>query len=102
MFIRAGGDADGHVRGLPFSPGHALRKLIDLNAGFQHLVTRVGSPVRDGNAVAKECGGLLLASQHPVNVAFRHVARANQRGGNLTNRLFFITGLLAGMNILHR
>ena len=102
VFIRAGGDTDGDVGGLPFAPGHALRELVNLNAGFQHLVAGIGGTVRNRNTVAKESGGLLLASQHPVDVAICHVARTDQRGGNLTNSLFFITGLLTGLNILHR
>ena len=102
VFIRAGGDTDGDVGGLPFAPGHALRELVNLNAGFQHLVAGVGGTVRNRNTVPQKSGGLLLASQHPVDVAVCHVARADQRGGNLTNSLFFITGLLTGMNILHR
>lgn len=58
--------------------------------------------MRDRDPVAEEGRGLLLARQHTVYVAIGHVTGADQRGGDLPDGLFFITGLLAGMNILHR
>lgn len=58
--------------------------------------------MRNSDAIAEESGGLLLAGKHTVNVAVSHITRANQRASNLTYCLFFIRGLLAGMDILYR
>ena len=54
MFIATGGDTDGNISHLTVTPEHALRELINLNAGFQHLIAGVGCAVRNGNAIAEE------------------------------------------------
>ena len=54
MFVAAGRDTDSHIRHLTVAPEHALRELINLNAGFQHLIAGVGCTVRNGNAIAEE------------------------------------------------
>ncbi len=55
VFGAAGGDTNGDIGYLAFTPEHALRELINLNAGFQYLVTGIGGAMRNGDAIAKEC-----------------------------------------------
>ncbi len=54
VFIAAGGNPNGDIGYLAFAPEHALRELIDLNAGFQHLIAGIGGAMRNGDAIAKE------------------------------------------------
>ena len=54
MFVRAGSDADSNVGHLPFTPQDTLRELVNLHAGFQHLVAGIGGAVRNSDAVAEE------------------------------------------------
>ncbi len=102
MFVAAGGNSDSHISHLALAPHHTLRELINLNAGFQHLVACVGRAVWNGNAIAKEGRRLLLASQHAINIAFSHIARLHKGSGNLANSLFFIPGLRGRVDILNR
>ncbi|MNC22713.1 hypothetical protein D3C75_707200 [compost metagenome] len=55
VFVAAGGNADRDVGDLTFTPQDALRELIDLNAGFQHLIAGIGGAMRNGDAIAEKC-----------------------------------------------
>ena len=102
VLVAAGSDTDCHVSNLTVAPHHTLRELINLNAGFQHLIAGVRCTVRNGDAIAEESGGLLLARQHAVNVAVRDITRLHKGSGNLANGLFFVPGLSARVDILNR
>src|SRR5699024_10419217 len=101
MFIRAGSNTDRHVRYLAVTPGDAFRELKYLNAGFQHLIAGVGSAVWNSNTIAEERRGLLFARQHAIDVAFSYITGLHQRRSDLANRLFFVSGLFARMDVLY-
>ena len=44
---------------------------------------------------------MLFARQHAIDVAFCYITGLHQRRSDLANRLFFVSGLFARMDVLY-
>jgi hypothetical protein len=90
VLVALGGDGDHQPRPVIAVPAHAVRHLQHGNGGGRDQAAVAALPVWDGDAVAEEGIGLLLAPEHAVRIGRRDGAGIGQELRGLADRRLLV------------